>query len=270
MSSTSSRQQYLEDACLGKKLQDYVSGCIPIDISKALNILQDLMGNDPSLLPAVRLISSQPIFLQFLNTQKGSFKPTQIDAILQEASLMLAPSIIERLKWFLEGFAGLTRTASVLPIRPNQRYESSVNEPITVIAESTLYSPAPANANRIANLHFYWQILVAVLGIILLLGLFRSPLMCKLLNICSTVEKTIDTKKSVDNDKNLRPKPSTVKHKTPEKPHSKPPKVQTPKAEPAIPYQSPKNSSPPIPEPYVQPSTPSAQPGPALRPEPLW
>ena len=270
MSSTSSRQQYLEDACLGKKLQEYVSGYIPIDISKALNILQDLMGNDPSLLPAVRLISSQPIFIQFLNTQKGSFKPTQIDAILQEASLMLAPSIIERLKWFLEGYAGITRTASVLPIKPNQRYESSVNEPITVIAESTLYSPAPANANRIANLHFYWQILVAVLGIILLLGLFRSPLRCKWLNICSTADKTSDYKKSVDNDKNLPPKPPTVKLKAPGKPHLKPPKIQIPKAEPAIPYQSSQNSSPPIPEPYVQPSTPSTQAGPALRPEPLW
>ncbi len=93
----------LSDQQLGQHFAQLLKARRPVELQKALNLLQDLMGDDVSLLPSIRLLASQPTFLRFLNTQPDDVPVPQRDALLVNAKEILAPAQITRIANFLDG-----------------------------------------------------------------------------------------------------------------------------------------------------------------------
>lgn len=91
------------DRKLGLMFRELLASRRPIELPLAMSLLRDLMGEDDSLLPALRLLSSQPTFLRILNTPPQQLGSTQRDALIQTAEQSLSASLVARISPFLDG-----------------------------------------------------------------------------------------------------------------------------------------------------------------------
>ncbi len=104
--------QSATDHQLGQRFAQLLKTRRPVELQTALNLLQDLMGADVSLLPSIRLLASQPTFLQFINAKPANVLLPQRDALLVNAKEILAPAQITRIANFLDGYLGASNPAS--------------------------------------------------------------------------------------------------------------------------------------------------------------
>lgn len=92
------------DRQLGQRFAKLLTKHRPIQLQTALNLLQDLMGADVSLLPSIRLLATQPTFLSFLNNLPADTTLPQRDALLVHIDEILAPAQIIRIANFIDGY----------------------------------------------------------------------------------------------------------------------------------------------------------------------
>lgn len=144
------------DTQLGSRFAQLLESRRPVQLPKALILLQDLMGADVSLLPSLRLLASQPVFLKFLNSQPSSVLLAQRDTLISSARETLAPPLVTRVTSFLDGYLGrptqpptepaplrdspvpeqLVSAATAVPSFPSVLSRAGANLPATVIAET--------------------------------------------------------------------------------------------------------------------------------------
>jgi hypothetical protein len=144
------------DTQLGSRFAQLLESRRPVQLPKALILLQDLMGADVSLLPSLRLLASQPVFLKFLNSQPSSVLLAQRDTLISSARETLAPPLVTRVTSFLDGYLGrptqppkepdplraspaperLVSAATAVPSFPSVLSPAGANLPATVIAET--------------------------------------------------------------------------------------------------------------------------------------
>lgn len=203
MSTQASDQQ------LGQRFAQLLKTRRPIELQTALNLLQDLMGADVSLLPSIRLLASQPTFLGFLNAQPAEVLLPQRDALLVNAKEILAPVQITRIANFLDGYLGASSTNSesiptsepqmpfkekaAEPSFPKVLNQSSDELPATVVDRFPSPSSPPSNnsqasAQRVGNKSslpygLLWVVLVAIAGVV---ALFKVPALCEPFELCSS------------------------------------------------------------------------------------
>ena len=134
----------------------------------ALNILQDLMGADVSLLPSIRLLASQPTFFQLINAKPSEVLLPQRDALLTAAQEILAPALVKRITNFFDGYLNSgsdqseappfsepqtqlkedsPKGSSFPPVLGREAYEL----PKTVVAESNRSSDAQSTSKQISS-----------------------------------------------------------------------------------------------------------------------
>ncbi len=97
-------QTQASDRQLGQRFAKLLTKHRPIQLQTALNLLQDLMGADVSLLPSIRLLATQPTFLSFLNNPPDETMLPQRDALLVNINEILAPAQIKRIANFIDGY----------------------------------------------------------------------------------------------------------------------------------------------------------------------
>ena len=134
--------QSATDHQLGQRFAQLVASRRPIELPIALSLLQDLMGADVSLLPSIRLLASQPTFLQFINAKSEAGLVPQRDELLTTAHEMLAPALVTRIASFLDGYlsAGSDQAQSTPPSEPQMPFKgASTPEPSfpAVLSKST-------------------------------------------------------------------------------------------------------------------------------------
>ena len=206
MSTQASDQQ------LGQRFAQLLKARRPVELQKALNLLQDLMGVDVSLLPSIRLLASQPTFLRFLNTQPEDVPLPQRDALLVNAKEILAPAQITRIANFLDGYLGtnspvseLTRASeSQMPFKkkaaqklafPKVLTKASDELPTTVVEPFSRSAGTPANSSKASTERegskqqkpyaLVLFVLVLSTGVVVL---FRHPALCQPFALCSATE----------------------------------------------------------------------------------
>lgn len=206
MSTQASDQQ------LGGRFAQHLKTRRPVELQTALNLLQDLMGTDVSLLPSIRLLASQPTFLGFLNAKPEDISLPQRDALLVNAKEILAPAQITRIANFLDGYLGASNPASQsmpasepqMPFKekaaPEPSFPKVLSQPSDELP-ATLVDPFPApssptsnsskaSAQRVGNkpslpYGLLWVVLVAIAAVV---ALFKVPALCEPFELCSSGE----------------------------------------------------------------------------------
>ena len=203
MSTQASDQQ------LGQRFAQLLKARRPVELQTALNLLQDLMGTDVSLLPSIRLLASQPTFLGFLNAQPAKVLLPQRDALLVNAKEILAPAQITRIANFLDGYLGSSSSVSELtpasepqmpfkekapdPSFPKVLSQPSDELPATVVDPFPTPSSPPSisnqpSAQRVGNkpplpYGLLWVLIVTISGVV---ALFKVPALCEPFDLCSS------------------------------------------------------------------------------------
>ncbi len=267
------------DCQLGKSFAKHLEKRCPVQLHIALGILKDLMGADVSLFPSLRLLASQPIFLQFINATPGTRLAPQRDQLLTAAQENLAPPIVERIRNFLDGYMEVCHSQeeakvdkeNTKPSFPSVLNLNSEDLPSTVLDHPDTRTKEPAKVNHISDAqrrrkqHTNVGLVLFLLALCAaIIGLIKIPNLCQTFGICSSEEpeKTNSIEKNNDSMNNSDQKPSD-----PSKQQSNQPKVREPNPDkPAGPsYQQPYQ-----PAPYTPPAyTPLPKELPDL-PEPLW
>ena len=160
--------QRSSDYQLGQLYAERLASRRPIEPSMALNILQDLMGADVSLLPSIRLLASQPTFFQLINAKPSEVLLPQRDALLTAAQEILAPALVKRITNFFDGYLNSgsdqsetppfsepqtqlkedsPKGSSFPPVLGREAYEL----PKTVVAESNRSSDAQSTSKQISS-----------------------------------------------------------------------------------------------------------------------
>ena len=204
MSTQASDQQ------LGQRFAQLLKARRPVELQTALNLLQDLMGADVSLLPSIRLLASQPTFLGFLNAQPAKVLLPQRDALLVNAKEILAPAQITRIANFLDGYLGSSSSASELtpvsepqipfkekaapdPSFPKVLSPPSDELPATVVDPFPTPSSPPSNSSQASAQRvgskpslpygLLWIFLVVIAGVV---AFFKVPALCEPFDLCSS------------------------------------------------------------------------------------
>jgi len=204
MSTQASDQQ------LGQRFAQLLKTRRPVELQTALNLLQDLMGADVSLLPSIRLLASQPTFLGFLNAQPAKVLLPQRDALLVNAKEILAPAQITRIANFLDGYLGSSSSASELtpasdpqmpfkekaapdPSFPKVLTRPSDELPATVVDPFPTPSSPPGNSSQASAqsvgsksslpYSLLWVVVVTIAGVV---ALFKVPALCEPFDLCSS------------------------------------------------------------------------------------
>ena len=266
------KQTKSNDWLLGHDFQLKLSKYLPINLSQAINILNDLMADDTSIMPAIKVISSQPLFLAFLNNQNTSNMASQVDALCQESIVMLSSDFASRLRLFLDGYADIKNTntysqpSTLIASDPlvqndfepiNSRSPSSrsyVELPTVLADDKDFYELNKPNQPIIPQAFALSNILIisissVVFSLTILIGIFKFTPACNLLEICSKSTQKLSPK-NTPRSKKLN------KLNVPTQPNL----GQQPTSN-----QQPQPAYPPQPQPvYTQPN------GQVLRDEPLW
>ena len=244
MSTQASDQQ------LGQRFAQLLKTRRPVELQTALNLLQDLMGADVSLLPSIRLLASQPTFLQFINAKSEVGLVPQRDELLTTAHEMLAPSLVTRIASFLDGYlsAGSDQAQSTPPSEPQMPFKgTSTPEPSfpavlskssdellsTVVDQFAKPSSSPVANHSSSHQSGSDQIVVGIIIVLVVLtglsaafALFTVPSLCEPLGLCAEEEKTEEQKdrKKEDAEKpdGAAETPSTPKEKAPVEPKAEP------------------------------------------------
>lgn len=287
------------DVDFGERLGQALCDRPGLDVQEMLNLASDLMGERDSLLPALRVLATQPSLMALLRAAGTPEARPQFDAVLAFARQTLAPAMVVRLEQVLAAASRLPLSAGHAPPLPVSLQASPdpiasglstgsgtvmacgnsplAAEPGTVMASELrpVATPAPSmsavsptsSSASVSGVVSSLQSVVKplLLGVVLLFGcygLLRSPWMCKSFDLCSTSDEA-----KTDEDQ-LEVKPSA---KPVDRPKSKPP------AAPALPAKRPVTATPPRtnkPLPDQRPVTRRPQPLPAPfpeeSPEPLW
>ena len=135
------------DTQLGSRFAQLLESRRPVQLPKALILLQDLMGADVSLLPSLRLLASQPVFLKFINSQPASVLLAQRDTLISSARETLAPPLVIRVTNFLDGYLGRPTQPPTVPAKLQvsqapERLISAANSPPSF---PSVISPAGAH-----------------------------------------------------------------------------------------------------------------------------
>ena len=266
--------QSATDHQLGQRFAQLVVSRRPIELPTALNLLQDLMGADVSLLPSIRLLASQPTFLQFINAKSEAGLVPQRDELLSTAHEMLAPALVTRIASFLDGYlsAGSDQAQSTPPSEPQMPFKGAStpepsfpaalsktsNElPFTVVDQFAKPSSSQAADHSSSHQGESDQqvlvlkiILVLVAGLAAAFALFTVPALCESLGLCAAEEKT-EEKKDRDKEDAEKPDgaaetPSTPKEKAPLEPQaeSTTPKGESTGAVTPVPQNAPQRKEP--------------------------
>jgi len=103
------------DSQLGQRFSELLQTRRPVSLPTAMGLLVDLMGAEASLLPSLRMLASQPIFLQFINASPDALLLPLRESLLAAAQDTLAPPLVLRILRFLDGYMGLDPSVSELP-----------------------------------------------------------------------------------------------------------------------------------------------------------
>ncbi len=240
--------QSATDHQLGQRFAQFAASRRPIELPTALSLLQDLMGADVSLLPSIRLLASQPTFLQFINAKSEAGLVPQRDELLTTAHEMLAPALATRIASFLDGYlsAGSDQAQSTPPSEPQMPFKgastaepsfpavlskSSEELPSTVVDQFAKPSSSPAAKHSSSHQGGSDQqvlllkiALVLVVGLAAAIALFTVPSLCEPLGLCSAEEKTEEQKEREKEDAEQPDEaaetPSTPKEKAPVEPQA--------------------------------------------------
>jgi len=267
------KQTKSNDWRLGHDFKLKLSKYLPINLSQAINILNDLMADDTSIMPAIKVISIQPLFLAFLNNQNTSHMASQVDALCQESIVMLSPDFASRLRLFLDGYADIknadtySQPSTLIASDPLVQNEfdpfissssssrSYVDLP-TVLADDNDFSELNKPNQSINSQSFTLsKILIVSIASVLfslssLIGIFKFTPACNLLEICSKSTQKLSPQ-NTPRSKNLN------KLNVPIKPNLGQQPTTTQQPQPAY-----------VPQP--QPAYVPQPNGPVLRDEPLW
>lgn len=96
------------DLELGRRLAGILATRRPVTLAVAMSILEDLMGAEVSLLPAMQMLAGQPIFLQFINSGPEAFLLPLKDSLIAASRDTLAPQLVDRVESFLAGYMGIS------------------------------------------------------------------------------------------------------------------------------------------------------------------
>jgi len=274
------KQTKSNDWLLGHNFKLKLSKYLPINLSQAINILNDLMADDTSIMPAIKVISSQPLFLAFLNNQNTSHMASQVDALCQESIVMLSSDFASRLRLFLEGYADIkiantySQSSTLIASDPlvqnefepiNSRSPSSHSyvELPTELADDMDFTESnkPNQSTNSSSFALSNILIVCIASVVfslsILIGIFKFTPACNLFEICSKSTQKLSPKKTPrPNNHNKLNVP--IKSNLGQKPTS------TQQPQPAYASQ-PQPVYPPQPQPVYTQSN-----GPVLRDEPLW
>lgn len=109
----------LSDVDFGKRLGQALCDRPDLDVQQILNVASDLMGEYDSLLPALRVLATQPSLMALLRAAGTPAARPQFDAVLAFARQTLAPAMVVRLEQVLSAASGLPISAahaSSLPV----------------------------------------------------------------------------------------------------------------------------------------------------------
>jgi hypothetical protein len=95
------------DRELGQRLAGILVTRRPVTLAVAMSILEDLIGAEVSLLPAMQMLAGQPIFLQFINSGPEAFLLPLKDSLIAASRDTLAPQLVDRVESFLAGYMGI-------------------------------------------------------------------------------------------------------------------------------------------------------------------
>jgi hypothetical protein len=286
------------DLELGRRLARILEARRPVTLGVTMSIVEDLMAADVSLLPALQILASQPIFVQFINSRPDSFLLPLKDSLVAAAADTLSPPLLNRIQSFLNGYMGISTPAKlVAPLnetpRPSAEFPSFVKAgaagfPATEIADynrsssrqdhpepTLLSSPsvhqhlgAPGSdisgsTSQLERTPQWRQFFSPWVGIPLLavigwLLLFKIPAVCSAFDLCSDPPKS--------NSKDKKPLKTPVKKSGsttsgPREVDGRQPAAQSPPETSPIPAAPPRYV-PPAPR-YVQPQRYEAPPPPA-------
>lgn len=99
------------DVEFGKRLGQALRGRPGLDVQQILNVASDLMGEHDSLLPALRVLATQPSLMALLRAAGTPAARPQFDAVLAFARQTLAPAMVVRLEQVLSAASGLPLSA---------------------------------------------------------------------------------------------------------------------------------------------------------------
>ena len=269
MSTQASDQQ------LGQRFAQLLKPRRPVELQTALNLLQDLMGADVSLLPSIRLLASQPTFLQFINAKSEAGLVPQRDELLTTSHEMLAPSLVTRIASFLDGYlsARSDQAQSTPPSEPQMPFKgtstpepsfpavlskSSDELPSTGVDQCAKPSISPAVDHSSSHQGGSSQIVVGVIIVLIVLtglsaayALFTVPALCEPLGLCSAEEEKTEEQKEREKEDSEKPDeaaetPSTPKEKAPVEPkaESRSPKGESTGPVAPVPQSAPQRNEP--------------------------
>ena len=240
--------QQATDHQLGQRFAQLLVTYRPIELATAISLLQDLMGVDVSLLPSIRLLASQPSFLQLVNAKPSAVLLPQRDALLTTAREMLAPALVTRIANFLDGYLSSSSEHSVstpssepaMPFKgasasepsfPAVLSRASEELPSTVVDQFAAHSnsadkgnPPSAQSGAAKQSRPFALVLIVVAVIAAVVAAFQIPALCEPLGLCPAKENDQETKSEKD-------KSTKEADKTPNTQSS--PSNQAPKNQPA-------------------------------------
>jgi hypothetical protein len=127
------------DVDFGKRLGQALCDRPGLDVQQILNVASDLMGEHDSLLPALRVLATQPCLMALLRASGTPAARPQFDAVLAFARQTLAPAIVLRLEQVLSAASGLPVSSGYDP----PQSVTNQGSPLPVTLQG---SPAPISS----------------------------------------------------------------------------------------------------------------------------
>ena len=221
--------QQASDHQLGQRFAKLLITRRPIELPAGLGLLQDLMGADVSLLPSIRLLASQPIFLKFINAKPSAVLLPQRDALLATAREMLAPALLTRIANFLDGYLsfGSNQSASTPPSEPQMPFKGASRSepsfpavlsrspdelPSTVIDQFAAHSTQSSKEKQARPLSVVLIVLAAVAVVFagaITVAVFKVPELCEPIGLCPEEKEPESDQKEVLSTPSAKPPEAT-------------------------------------------------------------
>ena len=228
--------QQATDHQLGQRFAQLLVTYRPIELATAISLLQDLMGVDVSLLPSIRLLASQPSFLQLVNAKPSAVLLPQRDALLATAREMLAPALLTRIANFLDGYLsfGSNQSASTPPSEPQMPFKGASRSepsfpavlsrspdelPSTVIDQFAAHSTQSSKKKQGMPLGVVLIVLGAVAVVFagaITLAVFQVPALCEPIGLCPEEKEPESDQKEGLSTPSAKPPEATPPPSTPE------------------------------------------------------
>lgn len=287
------------DVDFGERLGQALFDRPGLDVQEMLNLASDLMGERDSLLPALRVLATQPSLMALLRAAGTPEARPQFDAVLAFARQTLAPAMVVRLEQVLAAASGLPLSAehppplpvslqappapiasglstgsgtvmacgnSPLAAEPGTVMASELRPVATPASSMSAVSPtsSPASVSGVVSSlqSVVKPLLLAVVVVFGCYGLLRSPWMCQSFDLCTTS----DEPRTNEDQLEINPAAKPV-----ERPKSKPPSAPASSGTRPITATPPPTNQPlPNQRPVSRRPQPLPTQSPDEAPEPLW